>query len=318
MRFVVDPSKIDIYYSMYYAYLSNPRMFDTEMCHYTGKSLNTVKKYSKIVRENDILFSSQLRLKMTRQAQEFMYFVKVTDPITCLPFLVEHNVFYICFLSGSYNLMFQSYDPIDVTHIPQYKNTFLSGRRSDFIVPIIPKQSFEKAYEKINAKLKTEPESSLLSLDLPEGIKWDESVWFLYHVLKYDFMLRFTPIIRKYHISVSSFYNRLNKIKAQAQIIIPFYPLGQMQYDIFHLLIKSRYQKFLIDCFSEFPAWSLHCRVKDNLFSRLAISKWEERTQFLKMLSSMQHLGFIEDYETSLPFESQSFHPGAPCPAPSP
>ncbi len=304
---------------MYYAYLDNPRMFDTEMCHYTGKSLNTVKKQSKIARKYEILFPTQLRLKMTRQAQEFMYFIKVNDPSSCLPFLIEQKAFYVCFLAGSYNLMFMSYVPIDVSHIPQYRSTFLSGKRSDYVVPLIPKQSFEKAYEKINIKLKNEPDPSSLSVEIPKGIEWDEDVWSLYHILKYDFMLRFTPIIRKYHIGVSSFYNRLKKIKAQTEIIIPFYPLGQMQYTIFHLLIKSRYHKFIIDCFSEFPAWTLHCRVKDYLFSRVAVSKWTvESTKFLRLLSTMQHLGFIEDYETSLPFDSDILHPGAPCPAPSP
>jgi hypothetical protein len=74
----------------------------------------------------------------------------------------------------------------------------------------------------------------------------------------------------------------------------------------------------LIDCFSEFPAWSLYCRVKDYLFARVVISKQTESSMFLRLLSAMQHLGFIEDYETSLPFESQIFHPGAPFPAPSP
>jgi hypothetical protein len=117
---------------------------------------------------------------------------------------------------------------------------------------------------------------------------------------------------------VSTFYDRLEKIKMQTDVIVPFYPLGQMQYTIFHLLIKSKFHNFLIDCFSEFPAWSMYCRVKDFLFARVVISKQTESTMFLRLLSAMQHLGYITDCETSLPFESQIFHPGAPFPAPSP
>lgn len=312
------PSNVDTYYSMYYAYLDKPRLFKKEMCHYTGKSLNTVDKYMKLSEKNDIIFPPQLRLKMTQKTSEYMYFVKVSDLVECLPFLKEMGAFYFCFLSGYYNLMFMSYNPVDISHLSQYKSTFLSGKRSDYAVPTVPKQTFEKAYQRIDLKLKMEPEPSLLSLDLPLGIHWSEDVWFLYHVLKYNFRLKYTPIIKRYHISVSSFYSRLEKIRAQTDVIVPFYPLGQMQYTIFHLLIESRFHRFLIDCFSEFPAWSMYCRIKDFLFARVAISKWTERTSFLKLLSSMQHLGFIEDYETSLPFESDSFHPGAPCPAPSP
>ena len=312
------PSNTDMYYLMYYAYLQKPRIFKKEMCRYTGTALNTVYKHIKLAKKYDILFSPQLRLLATLKTNEFMYFVKVSDPIECLPILKEMGAFYVCLLSGYYNLMFMSYEPIDITHISQYKTTFLSGKRSNYVVPQIPKQSFEKAYEKIGLKVNNEPEKSVLSLDFPEGITWSDDVWFLYHVLKYDFRLKFTPIIKKYHISVSSFYSRLNEIKKQTDIFIPFYPLGQMQYTIFHLLIKSRYHDLLIDCFSEFPSSSLHCRVKDYLFSRVAISKWTERTSFLKLLSSLQHIGIIEDYETSLPFESQVFHPGSPLPAPSP
>ena len=318
MKSLTNPSNVDIYYSMYYAYLEKPRIFKTEMSDFIGKSLNTMSKYVKLAEENDIIFPPQLRLKMTKQAIEYMYFAKVSDPVECFPFLKESGAFYVCLLSGFYNLMFMSYSPVDITHLPQYRGMFLSGKRSDYIVPTVPKQTFEKAYEKIDIKLKMEPEPSLLSLDFPEGIQWSEDVWFLYHVLKYNFRLKYTPIIKHYHISVSSFYDRLEKIKMQTEVYIPFYPLGQMQYTIFHLLIKSRFHRFLIDCFSEFPASSLHCRVKDFLFSRVSISKWTERTKFLKLLSSLQHLGIIEDYETSLPFESDSFHPGSPCPAPSP
>ncbi len=309
---------MDLYYQMYYAYLTKPRIFKTELSDFTGKSLNTVSRHIKIAKENDILFPPQLRLKMTKEASEYMYFVKVSDPVECLPFLEELGAFYVCFLAGFYNLMFMSYKPIGISHLPQYKDTLLSGKRSDYIVPEVPKQDFEKAYQKIDMKLKTDFEPSFLSLNLPEGIHWSEDVWFLYHVLKYNFRLKYTPIIKKYNISVSSFYSRVEKIRAQTDVYIPFYPLGQMHYTIFHLLIKSRYHKFLIDCFSEFPASSLHCRIKDYLFSRVAISKWTERTEFLKLLSSFQHLGIIEDYETSLPFESEIFHPGSPFPAPSP
>jgi len=318
VKIVTRPSSADVYYSLYYAYLEKPRMFKTEMSDFVGKSLNTISRHVRKAEENDIIFPPQLRLIMTKQAIEYMYFAKVSDPIDCYPFLKESGAFYVCLSSGFYNLMFMSYTPVDITHLPQYRDTFLSGKRSDYIVPTVPKQTFEKAYQKINAKLRVEPKPSLLSLDFPEGIPWSEDVWFLYHVLKYNFRLKYTPIIKRYHISVSSFYDRLDKIKQQTNVYIPFYPLGQMQYTIFHLLIKSRFHEFLVDCFSEFPASSLHCRVKDYLFSRVSISKWTERTSFLKLLSSMQHFGIIEDYETSLPFESDSFHPGSPCPAPSP
>jgi hypothetical protein len=148
---------------------------------------------------------------MTQQTSEYMYFVKVSDPVECLSFLEESNAFYVCFLAGFYNLMFMSYSPIAVSHLPQYRDTLLSGKRSDYLVPTVPKQSFDKAYQKIEMKLRKDPEPSLLSLDFPEGIHWSEDVWFLYHVLKYNFRLKYTPIIKKCHISVSSFYNRLEK-----------------------------------------------------------------------------------------------------------
>ncbi|KYK36712.1 MAG: hypothetical protein AYK19_08240 [Theionarchaea archaeon DG-70-1] len=153
---------------------------------------------------------------------------------------------------------------------------------------------------------------------LPVGIPWKPEVWFLYHVLKNDFRLCFAHIIKKYHISVSSFYSRLKKIKAQTDVIVPFYPLGQMMYTTFHFLIKSRYHQFLIDCFSELPAWSSHCRVKDYLFSRIPISKLAAHATFFELLSSMRHSGFIEDYEMAIPFRSERIQPGAPPPPPSP
>ncbi|MBU7043481.1 MAG: hypothetical protein HXS47_07795 [Theionarchaea archaeon] len=312
------PSNPEVFYSMYYAYMKEPRIFKTKLTKFVGKSPNTVSKYMKIAEENDVLFPPQLRLKMTKETSEYMYFIKVDDPTEWLSLLEESGAFYVCFLSGFYNVMVMSYKPITVSGLPRYKDTLLSGKRSNYVVPTVPKHDFDKAYQKIDMKLKAEPDPSVLSLDFPDGKYWSEEVWFLYHILKYNFRLNYTPIIKKYHISVSSFYSRIEKIKSQTDVYVPFYPLGQMHYTIFHLLIKSRYHKFLIDCFSEFPASSLHCRIEDYLFSRVAISKWTEMTEFLKLLLSLQHLGYIEDYETSLPFESEVFHPGSPFPPPSP
>ena len=313
-----NSKNVALYYSMYHGYLLNPRMTDKEMCAYTGKVRNTINNHATFVRENDILFPPQLRLKMTQQAVEFMYFIKVTDPIDCLSFLRKNGAFYICSSGGIYNLLVMSYKPMSISHIPEYRQTILSGRRGNYCVPVIPQQSYETAYSKIRARFKYEPEPDQLSLDLPAGILWNPDVWLLYHALKNNFRLKFTHIIKRYNLSVSSFYHRLEKIKAQTDVIVPFYPLGQMRYTVFHFLIKSKYHTFLIDCFSELPAFSLHCRVKDYLFSRVPISKLTDHTVFFELLSSMRHLGFIDQYEMAIPYRSEFMQPGAPLPAPSP
>jgi hypothetical protein len=303
---------------MYHAMLENPRIFKTDICKFTQTARNTVNKYWKEAFKNEILFYPQLRLKMTSSAVEYVYLVKVTNPFSCLPFLRKKSVIYSCLSAGSYNLMFTSYTPIDISLIPEYKFTFLSGRRSNFIVPKVPKQSYEKAYRIIERKLKDYPEPSQISMDLPIGITWTKEEWEFYHVLKYNFRLKFTPIIKKYHISVSSFYERINKIRQQTHIIVPFYPLGQTQYMIFHILIKSSYHTFILDCFSQFPVWSIYCRIKNYVFCRIAISKWVSCERFFTLLSTFQDMGIIDDYELSIPYRSEHFQNGAPPPPPSP
>ena len=309
---------MDLYYSMYHALLKNPRIFKTDMCKYTQTARNTVNKYWKEAFQNEILFHPQLRLKMTSSAVEYIYMVKVTNPLSCLPFLRKKSVIYCCFLAGSYNLMFTSYAPVDISLIPEYKHTFLSGRRSDFVIPTVPKQSYEKAYKIIERKLKNSPEPSQIPLDLPVGITWTRAEWELYHVLKYNFRSKFTSLIKKCNISVSSFYERVKQITKQTDIIIPFYPLGQTHYMIFHLLIRSSYHTFIINCFSQFPVWSIHCRIKDYIFCRVAISKWVSCEKFFTLLSTFQDMGVIDDYELSIPYRSEHSQNGAPPPPPSP
>lgn len=178
-----------------------------------------------------------------------------------------------------------SYEPIKLSHLDGFEQTILGGIRSNYVVPTVPRQSYNTAFKKILKKSEEDIEPSLFDTKLLEGAKWTVDLWELYHYLKYNVRCKFIPLIEKFDFGTTTFYKKYNEILAQTDSYVPFFPLGERNYAPFYLLFKTQYQDFVANCFSELPVFSTHLRIKDSLLSYIRIPFGSDGEPFLKILS---------------------------------
>ena len=297
-----------------------PRVQPAEMGRKAGISRHTVKKYLLSFFEQKILHPPQMRVKMCSQVAEFVYLLKVTDAEAFIPFLeAEKYVFYYCTLGGSYNLIFMSYKPIDFSHLKGYERTVLGGMRSNYCVPLVQNRSHKTAYQEILERCNRRIEPSMLNMKFEE-FDWTKELWELYCDLKYDLRIDFTPLVKKHGFKSSTFYERINLLNRYCDIYVPLYPSGEDNYTFFYFLIKTDYQKFVVESFGQLPIFSTHFRVKDYLLSYVPILHGEERNFLRNIISLWQQRGIIDSYDLSIAYWSDRInnHPGMPPPPPLP
>ena len=296
-----------------------PRVQPAEMGRKAGISRHTAKKYLDLFIEQKILHPPQMRLKICRKIVEYVYLLKVTDTDAIIPLLeAEGYVFYYCICAGSFNLMFMSYTPIDLSHLREYDQTILSGIRSNFCVPSLVNQSYKTAYKNILERCNRKVEPSMFEMKF-EDFDWTEELWELYSDLKYDLRMDFTPLVKKYGFKSSTFYERFNRLLNYCDTYIPMYPLGETHYTYFYFLIRTKFQKFIAESFGQLPVFSSHIRIKDYLLSYVPVPFEGGRDFFHNTLSVWQRKGIIDSYDLSIAYWSEGItHPGIPCPPPPP
>ena len=298
----------------------HPRVQPAEMGRKAGIARHTAKKYFDLFIEQKVLHPPQMRLKICDRIAEYVYLLKVTDAEAFIPVLeAEEYVFYYCTLGGSYNLLFMSYNPIDFSHLKGYEQTVLSGIRSNYYVPPVENRSYKTAYREIFESCNRKVEPSMFEMKFEE-FEWTEELWELYCDLKYDLRVDFTPLVKIYGFKSSTFYERINLFNRYCDIYVPLYPDGEDNYTFFYLLIKTDYQKFVVESFGQLPVFSTHIRVKDFLLSYVPVLHGEERNFLRNVISLWQQRGIIDSYDLSIAYWSDRInnHPGMPPPPPLP
>lgn len=259
-----------------------------------------------------------MRIINCKQITEYIYLLKVENPHSFIPFLEGiDKIFYYCILVGNFNLMFMSYQPVDLSHLEGYEETIISGARSNYFTPKISEKSYETAFRNIFHKCEGKIEPSYLDIELSE-FKWTEELWNLFLDLKYNLRVDFTPLVKKYGFKFTTFYERVNQLLNNTHLYVPLYPLKESNYSIFHFLFKTKYQKHVVECFGELPVFTTHLRIKDHLLCRVPTPYGLEIDHFRHIISLWEKKGIIDSYKHSMPYTSEVIHPGMPFPAPSP
>ena len=298
--------------------LEYPRVQPAELGRRAGVSRTTARKHLERLIEEGVLFPPQMRLKNSNQIKEYIYLLRVDNPHSFVPYIEDEQwIFYYCILVGHFNLIFMSYKPVDLSHLKGYKETVISGVRSDYFTPPISERSYKTAYENIFDKCEGKIEPSFFDIRLYD-IQWTEELWTLFLDLKYNLRVNFTPLVKKYGFKYTTFYERVKQLLANTYVYVPLYPLGESNYSLFYFLFKTKYQKLIFESFGELPIFSTHLRIKNSLLCRVPIPYGLENDHFRNIISLWEKKGIIDSYRLSMPYTSETIHPGMPCPAPSP
>jgi hypothetical protein len=320
MTVLSEEVRMNLPFIFQHCLLEDPRTKPAKMGRKAGISRRTAKTYLESFISEKIMFHPQMRLRIGKEIAEYVYLMEVKDINSFLPALEkEEHVFYYCLLAGSFNLLFMSYKPIDFSHLKGYRRTVISGLRSNYYVPRIMNKNYEMAYRDIENACRREIDTSVFDLTLEE-IHWTQELWDLYLDLKYNISIDFTPLVKKHRFNATTFYERIKEIQQKSDVYIPLYPLGEPHYTFFYFLIRTKYQRFVAECFGNLPVFTSHARVKDCLLSNVPVPHGEEKQFFGHTLSVLEQRGIIDSYDLSVAYWSDRInnHPGMPPPPPLP
>lgn len=304
MSRLTESQKREIRHNIYEQLWQDERISLASMARNLGLARNTVTSHFNYMMENEILFPPTLRLKMYKDLREYVYFLNFKKPLRVYQELERHpHVVYHVLMSGAFDMIVLADTPIDFESHPNFEGCFLQGPRSDYYYAHVSRDSYQEAFHKIKKIIETADfEESQIPMDFPRNeIKWSELEWKLFYDLKYNMRRPFTDIVKKHGISKWLFYQCYDRIKGNCITTVPYYPLGLPNYSDFYIILKTQYEKDLLDLYLKIPCAGVTFKVKDYLLAWINVVRTYSFKEFFGLLYGMCDHGLASDLTYAIP-----------------
>jgi predicted transcriptional regulator len=289
--------------ALYEMRLQEPRLSVHEMARSLGAARNTVYRYLNHALDKGILFKPQLRLKMFRDVKEYVYAVSSDSAHDTFQTLKKKNsVCYELFATGYIDLLIMSDAPLSRKGVKELGDIRIEGPRSDFICPVVPAVDYETALHQIETHVQNDFCPSRWDVEYsPRSVVWKPLDYDLFSLLRYDLTVKYTVLARSARMSFDGFRWSLDRILANTQIVVPYYPEGYSHYVRFLLMFRSRYENLLIELFSFVPCCTILYKVGGWIMVHFKILPLDLTDWFFNMLYNLQDSGYIDCVKTAVP-----------------
>jgi DNA-binding Lrp family transcriptional regulator len=303
MSILTKTQQKELIRAIYRLRMKDPRMKTHEMARNLGVVRNTAYEYEKRAKEQGILFSPQLRLKMYNDVKEYVYALSSDDAYFHFHQLQKDaRTCYVLFATGFIDFLIISSEQFSQRELQDLGEVKLMGTRSNYIYPTIPSYDYETAIDKIEELSKGEFEKSVLQVEYPgRRVKWKEIDWKLYKLLKYDLTKKYTELARDVKMSYDGFRWSLRRILANSQVIVPYYPEGYSNYFRFYFMLQGEYEEMLIEMFSLISTCIPMYKVNDWILVYFNVYTLELADRFFGILFDLQDRGYIDRIKTAFP-----------------
>ena len=291
------------YYSLYLLLLDEARQNFSKI----GRNLkindkSAAKLYRWAVKE-EVFLPPRLRLNVYPNCQEFTYFLRFQNPLPIFEKLQnDSRVIYESICSGAFDLMVMATEKIDFSMEHSFESYVLSGPRSDFIYNKVERKPTHEYFTGFHDFLTAQNfVRSKIETPVREEFTWDELDFALFRLLKHDFRMKYIEILRCLGLSKSVFYDHLHNVLERCSVWMPYFPKSYPNYNGYFILFKTDYEEQLVEQLRKIP---VHCpilKVKNRIYAYILVEKTLRQIELLKLLTSMQASGFIEEYMLSTP-----------------
>lgn len=289
--------------ALYEIRLKEPRLSIQEMARSMGTARNTVYRHLNSALENGILFNPQLRLKMFHDVKEYVYAVSSNSAHETFQTLKDRtSVCYELFATGYIDLLMISDTPLSQRDMKELGDIRIEGSRSDFVYPVVPAVDYPTALHQIRRYIQRDFFPSRWRVEYPpRNVIWKDLDYELFSLLRYDMTTKYTVLARSARMSFDGFRWSLDRILANTQVVVPYYPEGYSHYMRFLLMFKSQYEEMLMELFSLVPCCTTLYKVADWILVHFKILPLDLTGQFFNILYSLQDSGYIDCIKTAVP-----------------
>ena len=262
----VWPYKVDTY-ELFQLISENPRMRKKDISYIYNVNEKTGANWWNEAIGRGIIRPPIFRRKSFLNFREYFYYLNVEDPHEMYSKLKKNkNLMFFSVQSGFSNFQIVSPDKLN------FKETVISGARSDFYVSTPRRCSFDDSVSLIQDKLKDieaikESPSPLVYHD--EVFEWDELNEKIYKELFNDFRKSYRAILRKTGAYSNKILRWLRSCDKFGQTIVMYFPNGLGAYQPTTYVVETEHDSLLIELFSCFPVPTVFFRIEKYLLFKV-------------------------------------------------
>lgn len=251
--------------------------------------------------KNEVFFPPQIRLKMYENKKEYIYLVQSNSVSELYDYYQTHpNVVYLAYALGKFDLVIQTDRPLEI--VPN--NTISYGSRSNYIYPETPYCEFDTALDRIEAVLDQQREPSRLAVEYPKEPEISGSTYGMqiFPYLKYNLRPNYTSIVKELGISFTSFYKGFEYLLNVSTCLLPYYPLGFLQYVQHYFVFWTDYEDLLCEIFGYLPCHVSITKIGDALFIYASILRdGMSKYRFFHLCYNLLKQGYVNKFWTATP-----------------
>lgn len=282
------------FYKIYECLLENSRMTKKEISERLGVRKDTGGNLVDEVFQKGVVIPPQIRKKSFENFKEYVYLLKTDDPFEVFDDLtINNDVIYHGLLLGFADLWVISRKDISFKG-----DIILKGARSDYLINHAPDNTWEESINVMKTWVATSDprrweSHQSIETHLGETVEWDSEDEELFRWFKHDMRKVYYPVLKENLISTTKLYSWFKLLPATCTTGIFYLPRGIVAYDSYLYMVKTEYESFLIDVFSQLPASTLFFKVEDSLFMEVKIEKLHTTEPVMSSGKSRVEIPFI-------------------------
>lgn len=253
--------------------------------------------------EEKILFPPMLRPKICTDYTEYVYLINGENIQLLFERLKKDaRVEYVTWCQGHFDLLLITNERVDLSVEKEFRSIVLSGERGNYFYPSVKRRDFSTVLKEINTFLeKGEFQPSELLFDLDKrGDKWTEREEKIFRYLKNDVRRKFTTIQKELDISRTLLLKCFSVIRKHTILTQPYYPKGYDTYVGYYLVIKTEYERQIVDLLGMLPSHSAFFNVKDSIIGYVNAEKSLSH-EILHLMTKMTTTHFVSSIAFAVP-----------------
>jgi hypothetical protein len=244
-----------------------------------------------------------LRPKIYTDYKEYVYLITTTDSKNLFDRLsVDPRVEYVTWCKGEWDLLLITTQQIDLSVNSELEHIIVYGERGNYVYPTVKRRTLTAALKDMHALLDDGNFiPSTLNDSLPErGEEWSDREESLFRYVKHDVRKPFLTIQRELDISRTLLLKCYERVRAHFLLVVPYFPLGFEAYAKFFLVMKSPYERQVIDILGQLPCQSTFFTVGDYLVAYTGIELHRGKV-LLDLMSEMRSSGLVSSLGYAVP-----------------
>jgi len=260
-----------------------------------GKAPSTLLRHVQNMYDQEISQNPRLVVKPFEECKNTVYLFKkengkgIKNIFNLLR--LDKRITYVIMLSGSNFFVTSRKDDLN------FENLGLEIiEKSTLFTPIytVPKGWNKPMNTAIENLCRLDFKKGLLPRTLNKGFSWDSLDWNIYNVMRANIRLKFSVVTRKSESCYNTVKNRFfKKILPSCIVAHYFYPKGLPHYQQLHLLMKTDYEKDLVNALEVLPCTSYAFPLEKSLF---VVLFHEETDKTLDVVQKLEERAILDDY----------------------